>query len=75
MPNLNGKDKRDDTLSNHNARAVRSALDNQNRKLDAFETKLKDMARSYAMLNADFQKLKEKSLQDIAARFDGGPTA
>lgn len=65
----------DTTLSNHNARAVRSALDNQNKKLDKFETDLKGLQRTITMFVDDFNKFKNKSMQDIAARFDGGPTA
>jgi len=68
-------DPRDASLSNHNARAVRSALDNQNKKLDKFETDLKGLQRTITMFVDDFNKFKAKSMQDIAARFDGGPTA
>ena len=58
-----------------NAAAVRSALDDQNKKLDRFETDLKNLLRSHAMLQADYNDFKMKTFQDAAQRFNGGATS
>ena len=62
------------TKLTQNAEAVKVALANQNKKLDEFETTLKNLSRSLSMLIGEFQTFKNSSLQDIAKKFDGGPT-
>lgn len=58
-----------------NAEAVKESLNAQHKKLDEFETILKNLSRSFATLNAEFQAFKKSSLHDLANKFDGGPTA
>lgn len=62
-------------LEKRNAAAVQQALTAQNVRLDEFFERLMDMNRQITMLAEEFNQLKAKSLADIAARFDGGPTA
>lgn len=57
-----------------NAEAVKASLVSQTKKIDEFETELKNMSRCFAMLTEELRQLKATTLQDMASRFDGGST-
>lgn len=65
----------DMSLANRNAKAAMAALDNQNKKLHAFEVQINGIAASLASMHNEFKQLKEMQMSQLIEKMGHGPTA